>query len=99
MVALCQLIPESSSASEFAVVVSDDFQKVGLGHKLSELIIDFGREKALKSINGFVLNDNFRMLRLARRLGFSKSRISDEESRIAMRLQGRRLSSMLGWVE
>jgi CheY-like chemotaxis protein/GNAT superfamily N-acetyltransferase len=89
-VALCQLIPQSHNVLEYAVVVADDFQNVGLGHKLSELIIAIGREKAVKSINGFVLNDNHRMLRLARRLGFSTTRISDKESRIALRLQKRK---------
>jgi CheY-like chemotaxis protein len=90
-VALCQLIPVSSNVFEYAVVVTDDFQNVGLGHKLSELIIAIGREKNFKSINGFVLNDNHRMLRLAKRLGFSTSRISEEESRIALRLHKRRV--------
>jgi CheY-like chemotaxis protein len=88
-VALCQLIPVSRNVFEYAVVVRDDFQNVGLGHKLSELIIAIGREKDFRSINGFVLNDNHRMLRLAKRLGFSTSRISEEESRIALRLQKR----------
>jgi CheY-like chemotaxis protein len=90
-VALCQLIPVSRNVFEYAVVVRDDFQNVGLGHKLSELIIAIGREKDFRSINGFVLNDNHRMLRLAKRLGFSTSRISEEESRIALRLQKRKI--------
>jgi RimJ/RimL family protein N-acetyltransferase len=55
---------------EFAVVVADDFQNKGLGEKLLSILIDIGTEKKLKSIYGIVLKDNYKMLKLARRLNF-----------------------------
>jgi acetyltransferase len=85
-VGVCRLILESPETAEYAVVVADDFQHVELGLKLSDILIGIAHEKGVKTIYGIVLNDNYNMLRLARRLGFSITRTSDEESHIELTL-------------
>lgn len=55
---------------EFAVVVSDQWQRTGIGYKLMELLIEAARAKGLKYMDGIVLKDNTGMRKLARSMGF-----------------------------
>jgi acetyltransferase len=87
MVGVARLIIQRGSRSgEFAVLVADGFQKVGLGLKISDMIIGIALEKKLQRIYGTVLNDNTKMIELAKKLGFTVSRSSDDESRIELEL-------------
>ena len=48
--------------------------------------LSIAAEKKLKSIYGIVLNDNAKMMNLARKLGFTKRWLSEDESRIELEL-------------
>ena len=61
---------------EFAVVVSDQWHRTGIGYKLMELLIEAARAKGLKFMDGIVLRDNVPMRKLARSMGFE---IRDDE--------------------
>ena len=78
------IIQHDKVNSEYAVLVADDFQNQGLGLKLSDMLIGVAQEKKLKTIYGIVLNDNVKMIELAKKLGFSVTRISEDESRIVL---------------
>jgi acetyltransferase len=80
------IISPSGDTGEFAIVVADDFQRVGLGIKISDILIGVAREKGLRSIYAVVLNENRGMLNLARKLGFTIKMISPEESNITLDL-------------
>lgn len=56
---------------EFALVVSDQWQHKGIGHKLMTSLMDVARTKGLKSMEGEVLSTNQDMLRLVKSLGFT----------------------------
>ncbi len=56
---------------EFALVVSDDWQRSGLGRRLMDALMECAREKSYRYIVGDVLSDNQKMLRLMSSLGFS----------------------------
>jgi acetyltransferase len=56
---------------EFALVVSDDWQRSGLGRRLMDALMDCAREKSYHYIVGDVLSENQKMLRLMSSLGFS----------------------------
>ncbi len=62
----------SASEAEFAVVVSDQCQRCGLGSELLRRLIQVGREERLRSITASVLPDNADMLRICDKLGFSR---------------------------
>jgi len=81
-----RLIIERGQIGEFAVLVADDFQDNGLGLKLCDMLIGIGQEKGLKSIYGFVLNNNRKMINLAKKLGFTLEQLSDEESKVTLEL-------------
>lgn len=57
--------------AEFAVMVRSDWQGRGVGHLLMRTILSHARRRGLRRIVGVVLNENRRMLDLARRLGFA----------------------------
>src|SRR5512143_2614176 len=61
--------PDGESC-EFALVVSDQWQKQGIGHKLMDVLMDVARARDLKVMEGEVLKTNRPMLKLAEGLGF-----------------------------
>ncbi len=61
--------PDGESC-EFALVVNDQWQKQGIGHKLMDVLMDVARGIGLKTIEGEVLKTNRAMLRLVEGLGF-----------------------------
>ncbi|QCI63920.1 bifunctional acetate--CoA ligase family protein/GNAT family N-acetyltransferase [Phreatobacter stygius] len=71
--------PDNDNA-EYAVFIRSDMQGRGLGITMMRLIIDYAREQRIKRIYGQVLNENHKMLALARDLGFSVSTDPDDSS-------------------
>lgn len=63
-------INSDGESCEFAVVVSDHWQKQGIAHKLMDVLMDVARSKGLKKMDSEVLKSNGRMLKLAESLGF-----------------------------
>jgi acetyltransferase len=61
--------PDAESC-EFALVVDDQWQKQGIGHKLMDVLMDVARAKGLRVMDGEVLKTNRRMLKLSESLGF-----------------------------
>jgi len=61
--------PDGESC-EFALVVNDQWQKQGIGHKLMDVLMDVARGKGLRVMDGEVLKTNRRMLKLSESLGF-----------------------------
>ena len=76
------IIEPDTGSGEFAIVVADDFQANGLGTKLLNILIDIGRERELKSIYGIVMQDNWKMIRLAKKLGFTTETSLDREVKV-----------------
>ena len=69
--------------AEFALLVRTDLQSHGLGWALLEHLIDYGRADGLSRIEGYVLNDNTKMLAMCREFGF-KVRRNREESGVSI---------------
>ncbi|UCE95278.1 MAG: bifunctional acetate--CoA ligase family protein/GNAT family N-acetyltransferase [Candidatus Bathyarchaeota archaeon] len=64
---------------EFAVVVGDQWQGLGLGSELVDYIIKIGKDMELSEISGDVMSNNVKMLRLCKKKSF-KIEIVDEET-------------------
>src|SRR5512136_424284 len=62
--------PIRPDEAEFAVVVSDECQRQGLGSEFLDFLIEFAEDKKLSKINGVVLKDNYPMIALCREKGF-----------------------------
>jgi acetyltransferase len=56
--------------AEFAIIVTDEYQGMGLGTELLQKLVDIGRQEGLDRIYGNILRANIDMRRVAERLGF-----------------------------
>ncbi|HUX30404.1 MAG TPA: bifunctional acetate--CoA ligase family protein/GNAT family N-acetyltransferase [Thiobacillus sp.] len=63
-------INSEGASCEFALVVNDQWQKQGIGHKLMDVLMDVARSKGVKAMEGEVLKTNHPMLKLVEALGF-----------------------------
>lgn len=71
--------PDAESC-EFALVVSDQWQNKGLGHKLMTALMDVARTKGLKRMEGEVLASNQAMLQLVSSLAFTVTTTPDDSA-------------------
>ena len=63
---------------EFALVVSDPYQGLGLGTELLSRLLQVGRDENIDRIFGDILPENAEMQRICEKLGFKKTYSVDE---------------------
>ncbi len=62
---------ETDSCAEFAIVVADEWQGLGLATHLLHDLITVAESAGIKRLEGVVLRENVSMLELANQLGFN----------------------------
>ena len=72
---------------EYAVVVGDPWQGLGLGEKLTDSIIGVAEDKGLSSIYATILKDNHRMQQLCRKMGFQEESRDEDTVNMVLRLR------------
>lgn len=72
---------------EFAIVVSDDFQRKGIARQLLSDLIDLARDRRLEYMDGIVLRQNENMIRLAESLGFDVERSAEDPELVSLQLK------------
>jgi acetyltransferase len=77
LVARYAINPDGNTC-EFALVIADSIAGKGLGQKLMVSLMEAARSKGLSIIEGEVLNNNHRMLKLMNRLGFAVKTSDDD---------------------
>ena len=87
IIGISDIIIDQNMQSQFAVLIHDAFQGQGLGRKLIDTLIGIAQERGLSRINGIVLTENARMLKLLRRLGFKTSRGSMGTTDVTFKLR------------
>ena len=70
--------------AELAVIVSDQFQKRGIGSALVRQLVDFAREEKLTRVTATVLFENRPMQKIFERAGFHLEQSRDPESLTAV---------------
>ncbi len=81
------IIDPDKNAGEYAVVVGDPWQGLGLGEKLTDAIIGVAEDKELDYIYGTIMKENTRMINLVEKMGFEIEEESDETVRAELRLR------------
>ncbi len=81
-VARYMLNPDMRSC-EFAIVIDDQWQGKGLGAILMQALIDVARERKLQHMEGTVISQNRKMLKLMHRLGFT-SRLDPDDATMTL---------------
>ncbi|MCZ2856776.1 MAG: bifunctional acetate--CoA ligase family protein/GNAT family N-acetyltransferase [Candidatus Bathyarchaeota archaeon] len=80
------ILEPSQKCGEFAVVVGDHWQRLGLGSKLVDYIIEIGKDMGLETIAGDVLSRNFKMIRLCTKKGFKLEPVDEDTIKAALKL-------------
>jgi acetyltransferase len=78
----------ATNEAEFALIVSDGWQKQGLGTRLLAMLVEIGRDEKLDAIRGTILAENREMQHVAEKLGFQvrgEAGDSECEARILLR--------------
>jgi acetyltransferase len=60
----------AGNEAEVAVLVSDHYQKLGLGHELLRRVVQIARDEKLSRVSAEMLTDNVAMQIITKRLGF-----------------------------
>ena len=69
----------SPGEAEFALIVHDSFQHLGLGTKLLRSLIEVAKAEKLVKLRGAIMPDNPDMQRVAERAGFTLNYDDDEK--------------------
>jgi acetyltransferase len=70
---------------EFALTVADEWQKKGMGRQLMQRLMTVARDRGIEIMEGEVLSQNSKMLRLCERLGFRTAHDPDEPDVVQVR--------------
>jgi len=81
------IIGPNQDTGEYAVVVGDPWQRLGLGEKLTDSIIGVAEDKNLQSIYATILKNNKPMLQLSRKMGFEEVKRDSDTVKMEMRLR------------
>lgn len=72
--------------SEYAILIADRYQGMGLGKKLLSSLIEIGRREGRKTIYGIVLKNNVSMIKVCEKLGFTIKDIDEELVKVEIEL-------------
>jgi len=78
------VVDATGKVCEFAVVVADDWQRLGLARRLLAQLVRVAAEAGLRQMVGEVLATNHAMLSLARSLGFATLRHADGGAQVLL---------------
>jgi acetyltransferase len=68
---------ENGQEAEIAILISDDYQKQGLGREMLRRLIQIARDERLARVYGELIRDNFAMQKLLREFGFQCRLLKD----------------------
>ncbi len=74
----------ASNSAEFAVLVTDAQQGIGLGTELLKRLIQIARDEGLDYVAAEILAENFAMQRICEKLGFKLKRQLDDDTVTAL---------------
>ena len=80
------ILEPGQKRGEFAVVVGDQWQGLGLGSKLVDYILEISRDMMLETISGDILSRNLKMIRLCTKKGFKIESVDEDTVRATMGL-------------
>lgn len=69
LLGVVRLIRVDGNRSEFALFVRSDMQKQGLGYRLMQEMLTWARQHGIQRVDGELLRENAKMLRLVKSLG------------------------------
>jgi acetyltransferase len=71
------IIEPDGKTGEIAFIVADPWQGLGLGTKMVDHMIEICKDKGLETVYAFLLPDNYRAIRLLKKMGFTSEYTKD----------------------
>lgn len=88
MAGVVRLVADTNNESaEFAIVVADEWQGLGLGNEFTDLLLSIAKEKGIKRVYATVLQANTTMLHMFRKRKFNIKSLDYETSFAEMALK------------
>jgi acetyltransferase len=81
------IVEPGGKSGEFAVLVGDKWQGLGLGSKLMDLLAEMGKDMRVDKIYGYVSANNYKMLQLCKKKGFRVEPFDEETVKASLFLQ------------
>jgi len=81
------ILDPDRKSGEFAVLVGDKLQGLGLGSKLMDLLVEIGKDMRVNKIYGYVSANNYKMLQLCKKKGFRVETFDEETTKASLFLQ------------
>jgi acetyltransferase len=72
------IIEPGGKSGEFAVLVGDKWQGLGLGSRLMDLLVEVGKDMRVDKICGYVSANNYKMLRMCNKKGFKMEPLDED---------------------
>jgi acetyltransferase len=80
------IVELGGKSGEFAVLVGDRWQGYGLGSRLVDYIVGIARDLRLERMYGFVISNNYKMLRLCEKKGFKLEPLDEDTVKVSLAL-------------
>jgi len=76
------IVEPNRKQAEFAILVGDEWQGLGLGDKFMDYLLRIARDMNLRVVYGLVIYDNCKMLKLMEKYGFTVEKFDDETYKV-----------------
>jgi acetyltransferase len=87
IIGVVRLIVEPDGKSgEFAVLVGDPWQGIGLGSKLIDCIAGIAKDMRLEKICGYVIANNYKMMQICDKKGFKMETLDEDTVKLTLSL-------------
>lgn len=80
------IIEANRKRAEFAILVGDEWQGLGLGAKFMDYLLRIAKEMKLQTIYGLVTYDNDKMLKLMEKYGFTVEGLDEETYKVSKKI-------------
>jgi acetyltransferase len=80
------IVEPDGKSGEFAVLVGDQWQGLGLGSKLVDYIAGIAKDMQLEKICGYVIANNYKMIRLCDKKGFKMETLDEDTVKVSLAL-------------
>jgi acetyltransferase len=80
------IVELGGKSGEFAVLVGDQWQGLGLGSMLTDCIISIARDMRLEKIYGYAIPNNYKIIQLCEKKGFKVETLDEDTVKVSLAL-------------
>lgn len=78
------ILEPDGKTGEFAILVCDQWQSLGLGSQFMDVLADIAKDRPLEEIHSYVISDNSKMVNLCKQKGFRIEVVDEETIKVSL---------------